>query len=65
MVTGSAATGIARKLRRAGATPITRPESFKVTKKADLCPGETARAREWGAQLSKLAIAGSARQAAS
>jgi Flavodoxin len=55
--TGSAAAGIARKLRRSGVTAITRPESFLVTKKTELCAGETARAREWGTQLSKLAIA--------
>jgi hypothetical protein len=28
-----------------------------VTKKTELCAGETARAREWGTQLSKLATA--------
>jgi len=57
MFTGSAAAGIARKLRRSGVTAITTPESFLVTKKTELCAGETARAREWGTQLSKLAIA--------
>lgn len=53
--TGSAAAGIARRLRRCGVSAITKPESFLVTKKTELCPGETARAREWGAELSKLA----------
>jgi hypothetical protein len=57
MFTGSAAAGIARKLRRSGVPAITRPESFPVTKKTELCAGETARAREWGTQLSKLAFA--------
>jgi diacylglycerol O-acyltransferase len=64
MFTGSAATGIARKLRRSGVTAIARPESFLVTKKTDLCAGETARAREWGRQLSKLATASESGRAA-
>jgi hypothetical protein len=55
--TGSAAAGIARKLRRSGVTAITKPESFLVTKKTELCAGETARAREWGTGLSRLAAA--------
>jgi hypothetical protein len=62
--TGSAATGIARKLRRSGVTAICRPESFLVTKKTELCAGETGRAREWGTQLSKLATASEAGRAA-
>src|SRR5215475_6320970 len=53
--TGSAAAGIARKLRRSGVTAIGKPESFLVTKQTALRPGETARARAWGRQLSKLA----------
>jgi len=53
--TGSAAAGISRKLRHSGVTAITKPESFLVTKKTELCAGETARARDWGTQLSKLA----------
>lgn len=53
--TGSAAARIARELRRSGLTAIARPESFLVTKKTQLCAGETARAREWGVELSKLA----------
>jgi len=57
--TGSAATGIARRLRHSGITAITKPESFLVTKKTELCAGEEARAREWGMQLSKLANAAS------
>jgi len=55
--TGSAAAGIARKLRRSGVTAITKPESFLVTKQTALRPGETARARDWGKQLAKLASA--------
>jgi hypothetical protein len=57
MFTGSAAAGIARKLRRSGVTAITKPESFLVTKKTELCAGEAARAREWGTGLSRLAAA--------
>lgn len=58
MFTGSAAAGIARKLRHSGLTAITKPESFLVTKQTELCAGETARAREWGAGLSILAAGG-------
>jgi len=57
MFTGSAAAGIARKLRRSGVTAVTRPESFLVTKQTQLHAGEVARAREWGARLSRLAAA--------
>jgi hypothetical protein len=64
MFTGSAAAGIDRKLRRSGVTAITRPESFLVTKKTELLAGETARAREWGAELSKLAAATTSGRAA-
>src|SRR5215472_6975640 len=55
--TGSAAARIARKLRRSGVTAVTKPESFLVTKKTQLHAGEVARAREWGARLSRLAAA--------
>jgi flavorubredoxin len=50
-LTGRASKGIARKLRRHGATLIARPESFFVTKESHLEPDEEIRAREWGAQL--------------
>lgn len=52
---GRAASGIDRGLRRSGLTPISRPHSFLVTKDSELRPGETAKAREWGAELSRLA----------
>jgi hypothetical protein len=52
---GSAAAGIARKLRRSGVSAITKPESFLVTKQDTLRTGETARARAWGAGLARLA----------
>ncbi|HYK68803.1 MAG TPA: flavodoxin domain-containing protein [Streptosporangiaceae bacterium] len=62
--TGSAAAGIARKLRRSGVTAITRPESFLVSKNTELRTGETARAREWGTTLSRLVTASDSRHAA-
>jgi menaquinone-dependent protoporphyrinogen IX oxidase len=51
-LTGRASKGIARRLRRHGATLISEPESFFVTKQNHLEPDEERRAREWGAQLS-------------
>ena len=50
-LTGRASKGIARKLRQHGATLISDPQSFFVTKHNDLEPNEEARARDWGAQL--------------
>ena len=50
-LTGRASKGIARKLRRHGATLIAKPESFLVTKDSHLEPNEEARARDWGAGL--------------
>ena len=55
--TGSASHGITRLLRRCGFTVITKPESFLVTKRDELLPGETARATEWGAALAAKAAA--------
>jgi sulfite reductase alpha subunit-like flavoprotein len=53
--TGRAAPKIARQLRRHGFAAVTEPESFLVTKDTELCPGETARAQDWGTRLSALA----------
>jgi hypothetical protein len=53
--TGRAAPKIARQLQRRGFAPIADPESFLVTKATELCPGETARARDWGSRLAALA----------
>ena len=53
--TGRAAPKIERQLRRHGFAAVTEPESFLVTKDTELCPGETARAQDWGSQLSALA----------
>jgi hypothetical protein len=50
-LTGRASKGIARRLRRHGATLISDPKSFYVTKDNHLEPNEEARARNWGAQL--------------
>ncbi|HVV35704.1 MAG TPA: flavodoxin domain-containing protein [Acidimicrobiales bacterium] len=49
--TGRASKGIARRLRRAGATVIGEPTSFFVTKHAELADGELDRARAFGASL--------------
>jgi menaquinone-dependent protoporphyrinogen IX oxidase len=54
-VSGRAAKGIARNLRRHGATLIAEPESFFVTKENHLEPDEETRARAWGAQLAVTA----------
>ena len=50
-LTGRASKGIARRLRHHGATLISDPKSFYVTKDNDLEPDQEARARNWGAQL--------------
>jgi hypothetical protein len=52
--TGRASKGIARKLRRHGATLISDPERFFVTNDNRLEPGEECRARVWGAHLGFL-----------
>jgi len=52
-LTGGASKGIARKLRRHGATLISEPQSFFVTKFSRLSPNEEMRARDWGAQLGR------------
>jgi hypothetical protein len=50
-LTGSAAKGIARELRRHGFDVISKPESFIVSKDNHLDAGEEDRAQTWGAQL--------------
>ena len=57
LVTGRAAKGIARELRRRGARMVTPPESFQVDKETHLDPGEVDRARRWGAQLAEVSRA--------
>lgn len=52
LLTGSAAMGIARRLKRKGARLLARPESFFVTTdKGPLADGEVERARTWAATL--------------
>ena len=49
--TGRASRGIARRLRHHGFHVIADPESFLVDKESHLEPGETERAKLWGAAL--------------
>jgi hypothetical protein len=53
--TGRASRGIASHLRSRGCTMVAEPASFLVSKANELCPGEVARAREWGASLAAAA----------
>jgi menaquinone-dependent protoporphyrinogen IX oxidase len=53
VLTGRASKGIARELRQRGATLISEPRSFFVTKDNHLEPHEESEAREWGARLAK------------
>ena len=53
--TGRASRGIARVLIRKGGRLVLPPESFLVSKKNALLPGETARACAWGALLGETA----------
>lgn len=50
-LSGSAASGIAERLRAAGARLVVSPESFIVTMKPQLQPGEAERATAWAATL--------------
>lgn len=56
-LTGRASKGVARLLRAHGFAVIAEPESFLVTKQDRLEPQETARAREWGAELAAAVAA--------
>ena len=51
LLSGSAAVEIAKRLRAAGAPVATRPESFIVSMKPDLEPGELARAAAWATSV--------------
>jgi hypothetical protein len=56
-VPGSAARGILLRLRKLGATPITGPQSFRVTGTSrPLVSGELDRARRWGEQLATAVV---------
>jgi hypothetical protein len=53
---GRASRAISRKLRRHGFEVVAKPESFFVTLKNHLEPGEEARAREWGGRLAASVV---------
>jgi flavodoxin len=54
-MSGSAADKIAERLEHGGAELVLPPESFIVTMKPVLQPGELERARAWGAELAAAA----------
>jgi len=54
-LSGSAASGIAERLTESGAHVIAGPESFIVSRKPLLEPGELERAAAWGASLADKA----------
>ena len=49
--TGRASKGIGKRLRGHGFALVAEPESFLVSKRNELEPGEEDRAREWGRHL--------------
>ena len=51
LITGSAAKGIARRLRRRGYRPVFGPESFLVSTDNRLLEGEIHRATRWGSEV--------------
>jgi len=57
ILSGSAADGIAKRLRSAGARLAAPPESFLVTKKPALQPGELARAAAWATGVADSIVA--------
>jgi hypothetical protein len=57
VLTGRAAKGIARMLTRHGLDLVAEPESFLVDRDNHLLPGETDRARDWGARLAAAVTA--------
>lgn len=57
ILSGSAADGIAKRLRSAGARLAAPPESFLVTKKPELRPGELARAAAWASGVADSVVA--------
>jgi hypothetical protein len=59
-LTGRASKGIEKRLRRHGASLMTGPERFIVTKDNHLEADEADRARAWGAELGRTASATSA-----
>jgi hypothetical protein len=53
LLSGAAADGIAKRLQTLGARLVVPPESFIVSTKPELLPGELERARAWGASLAE------------
>jgi len=51
ILSGSAAEGIANRLRKAGARIVVAPESFIVDTKPELKPGELERAGSWASDI--------------
>ncbi len=47
---------MSRRLRRHGYEIVARPESFFVTLKNHVEPGEEARAQEWGKRLAAIVV---------
>jgi len=56
LLTGRASKGIARELRRHGFQLVAPPESFFVTGKSVMVPGEADRARAFGARLAAVGL---------
>ncbi|MDQ2748871.1 MAG: flavodoxin [Actinomycetota bacterium] len=56
LLTGRAATGISRQLRRRGFREISEPMSFLVTRDNELVAGQQASARQWGSKLASILI---------
>ena len=54
LLSGSAAEGIARRLRSAGGNVVVQPESFIVSRKPELLPGELERVRLWAADVARV-----------
>jgi hypothetical protein len=55
-VSGRAGRRIAATLRRSGARSVVPAESFLVSKKSRLLPGELERAHEWGRRLAEVPV---------
>jgi flavodoxin len=55
ILSGSAAAGIADRLRDLGGDLVVAPESFIVDRTPELRPGELERAAQWGRDIGRLA----------
>jgi hypothetical protein len=56
LLTGRAGRRIAAAVRHGGARPVAPAESFLVSKKHRLLPGELDRARQWGRRLAAVPV---------